>query len=77
MQILATPYEDSICAIWDELAAESPELSDQAERSVRRVTSGGDLVFRLRAGALADRAEADAFCARLKAKGHDCFSVRR
>lgn len=78
VQIMATPHEDSICAIWLELKTASPDLFAYAEKSVSRLDQpDGSVLFRLRAGAFADRAQADLFCDRLKAKGHQCYSVQR
>lgn len=74
VQILATPHEDSICAIWDALRAELPDMFEYANRSIIRVETGDNQVlFRLRVGAFNSREEAAAFCAELQSKGHSCF----
>ena len=78
VQLLATPHEDSICAIWDQLRAELPELFAYAERSITRVETGDNQVlFRLRVGAFLERAEAETFCQLLQGKGHNCFVTQR
>ena len=74
VQILATPHEDSICAIWDALRAELPDMFEYANRSITRVETGDNQVlFRLRVGTFNSRQEAAEFCDLLQTKGHSCF----
>ncbi len=74
VQILATPHEDSICAIWDALRAELPDMFEYANRSITRVETGDNQVlFRLRVGTFNSRQEASEFCDLLQTKGHSCF----
>jgi len=78
VQILATPHEDSICAIWDQLKADLPDLFEYAERSITRIeTTDKQVLFRLRVGAFLERSEAVRFCTLLEKEGHDCFVARR
>lgn len=74
VQVLATPHEDSLCAIWDALRAELPHLFAFANRSITRVETGDDqILFRLRVGAFQSRKEASVFCESLQDAGHGCF----
>ena len=78
IQLLATPHEDSICAIWEQLRAELPDLFEHAERSISRVETGDNqTLFRLRVGAFREHSEAATFCQRLKDEGHNCFVTQR
>jgi len=78
VQIIATPNEASICAIWDALKAELPHLFEYAERSITCIDTGDNQVlFRLRVGAFLERSEATSFCTLLKAEGHNCFVADR
>lgn len=78
VQVHATPHEHSICEIWLHLKQTFPELFTYAEQSVSRLdTDDGSVWFRLRVGAFNNAQDANAFCARLKRDGHDCFTVHR
>lgn len=77
VQIAAPSTEAAALSEWDKRAKASPELFSAAERLVVQADVNGRTVYRLRAGAFATGADADAFCAAYQSKGGACFKTTR
>jgi cytoskeletal protein RodZ len=77
VQIAAPSTEAAALGEWEKRAKASPELFSAAERLVVQADVNGRTVYRLRAGAFATGADADAFCAAYQAKGGACFKTTR
>ena len=77
MQVAAPSSEAGAIAEWDKRAKALPEFFSAAERFVVQADVNGKTVYRLRAGAFASKADADAFCSAYKAKGGNCFPAAR
>ncbi len=77
VQIAAPSTEAAALSEWDRRAKASPELFSAAEKLVVKADVNGRTVYRLRAGAFATGADADAFCAAYQAKGGACFKTTR
>jgi len=58
---------------WNDAAALAPGAAAGKGKKVETVASGGKTLFRTSVTGFASRADADAFCSRLKAAGKDCF----
>ena len=77
VQLGAFSTSDAGCIVWEDMAAVSPALFDDALKSVLPArSSSGNTVYRLRAGAFDTREEAVIFCDELKATGATCFVVK-
>ncbi len=59
--------------IWNEAVAVAPGLAVGKGRSVQEIEVNGSLLYRSAVTGFANRAEATAFCDRLKAAGKSCF----
>ena len=77
VQVAAPSSEAGAIAEWDKRAKALPEFFSAAERFVVQADVNGKTVYRLRAGAFASKADADAFCSAYKAKGGNCFPAAR
>lgn len=77
VQIAAPSTEAAALSEWDKRAKALPELFSTAERVVIKADVNGRTVYRLRAGAFATGADADAFCAAYQARGGACFKTTR
>ncbi|MDP3492817.1 MAG: SPOR domain-containing protein [Hyphomonadaceae bacterium] len=77
VQVAAPSTEAGAVAEWDKRAKALPEFFAAAERVVVQADVNGKTVYRLRAGAFAAKADADAFCTAYKAKGGNCFPAAR
>lgn len=77
VQIGAPQTQEAAEQEWNRRAASWPELFQGAERVIVRADVNGRTVYRVRAGAFATQAEADAFCAAIKGRGGDCFRATR
>ena len=61
---------------WRALRDRFPEILAGQTRSFEKAKlAGGETVVRLRTGGFVNRADADALCARLAAKQHNCLVV--
>lgn len=60
---------------WADKAKSSQSLYGKFSPHIAKGTSGGKTIWRLRFGPFADRAAADAHCAKVKAAGGDCLAV--
>ncbi|MDH4385911.1 MAG: SPOR domain-containing protein [Caulobacter sp.] len=58
---------------WNDAAALAPGAAAGKGKKVETVASGGKTLFRTSVTGFASRADADAFCSRLKAARKDCF----
>lgn len=77
-QVAALRTEEGAAPLWRRLSERAPDLFADAQLNVQRVELGQQGVYwRVRAGAFADRANADLFCARVRALGQECIAVRR
>jgi cell division septation protein DedD len=64
--------------LWARLSARDPALFADASLDVQYADLGQQGIYwRVRAGAFADRANAEAFCSRVRTLGQDCIAVRR
>lgn len=77
VQVAAPSTEAGASAEWDKRVKALPEFFAAAERVVVQADVNGKTVYRLRAGAFASKADADAFCSAYKAKGGNCFPAAR
>lgn len=77
VQVAAPSSEAGAIAEWDKRAKALPEFFSAAERFIVQADVNGKTVYRLRAGAFASKADADAFCSAYKAKGGNCFPAAR
>jgi len=77
VQIAATSSESGAIAEWDRRAKAWPELLSAAERFVIQADVNGKIVYRLRAGPFAAKADAEAFCTAFKAKGGNCLPAAK
>ncbi|WP_334165272.1 SPOR domain-containing protein, partial [Phenylobacterium sp.] len=58
---------------WNEAVAAAPGLAAGKGKSVERIERDGSVLYRTAVTGFADRAQATAFCDRLKAAGKSCF----
>jgi SPOR domain len=78
VQIAAATTEEGANAEWNKRVKAAPELfSGAAEKIIVQADVNGRTVYRVRAGAFATAADADSFCAAIKAKGGACFRTTR
>ena len=77
VQVAAPSSEAGAIAEWDKRAKALPEFFSAAERFIVQADVNGKTVYRLRAGAFASKADADAFCSAYKAKGGNCFPAAK
>ena len=77
VQVAAPSTEAGATAEWNKRLKAMPEFFAGAERVVVQADVNGKTVYRLRAGAFASKADADAFCSAYKAKGGNCFPATR
>lgn len=77
VQVAAPSTEAAAGAEWDKKLKAMPELFGSAERIIVRADVNGKTVYRVRAGSFATAADAEGFCAAIKAKGGDCFRTAR
>jgi septal ring-binding cell division protein DamX len=77
VQIAAPATEAGAQAEWAKAARKAPELFGSAERIIVQAEVNGKAVYRVRAGAFATSADADAFCNAFKAKGGACYRVAK
>ena len=77
-QLAALQSEAAVQAAWSRLASRAPNLFAPAQLDVQRADLGArGVYFRVRAGYFADRANASAFCERIRQMGQDCIPVAR
>lgn len=78
VQLAALREEEAARAAWERAKRDAGGLLDGLESTIVRADLGDKGVYyRLRTGDFDSRDAADAFCARLKAKGLGCLSARR
>ncbi|MBK8840639.1 MAG: SPOR domain-containing protein [Hyphomonadaceae bacterium] len=77
VQVAAPSSEAGAMSEWEKRVKSLPEFFSAAERLIVQADVNGKLVYRLRAGAFASKADADAFCSAYKAKGGNCFPAVR
>lgn len=78
VQIAAASTEAGANAEWNKRIKAMPELfSAAAEKIIVQADVNGRTVYRVRVGAFATAANADAFCSAIKAKGGACFRTAR
>lgn len=77
VQVAAPSSEAGAIAEWDKRVKSLPEFFSAAERFIVQADVNGKTVYRLRAGAFASKADADAFCSAYKAKGGNCFPAAK
>lgn len=77
-QLAALQSEAGVDPAWRRLASRAPDLFANARLDVERADLGPRGVYhRVRAGYFADRANATAFCERIRRMGQDCIVVAR
>lgn len=77
VQLAALSAESEADAEWARRVKLAPELFASAEKLVVKAEVNGKTVYRLRVGAFAQAADADAFCAAFKARGGVCFRAMK
>lgn len=78
VQLYAARSEAAARAAWDRLlAAETEALGNSTHRVFKADIPGKGVFYRLRVGSLENKAAAKRLCARLKARGRDCFVPAR
>jgi hypothetical protein len=78
VQIAAASTEAAANSEWNKRVKAAPELfSGAAEKIILQADVNGRTVYRVRVGAFATAANADAFCSAIKAKGGACFRTAR
>ena len=77
VQVAAPSSEAGAISEWDKRVKSLPDFFAAAERFIVQADVNGKTVYRLRAGAFASKADADAFCSAYKAKGGNCFPAAR
>jgi hypothetical protein len=77
-QVAALQSEAAVQPAWTRLASRAPNLFTHARLDVQRADLGArGVYYRVRAGYFADRANASAFCERIRQMGQDCIPVAR
>lgn len=78
VQIAAVPQADQVASEWRRLVKRHPELSGLELQPTQSVeVAGKGTFYRIIAGPIASKAEADSLCARLKKAGASCRLVSR
>jgi hypothetical protein len=77
VQLAALASEAEADTEWAKRAKSAPDLFGSAEKIVVKAEVNGKTVYRLRAGAFANSADAESFCAAFKARGGVCFRATR
>jgi hypothetical protein len=75
VQLLAVRDEAAAAGAWSGLQQQHPAVLGALRSRVQRADIGGNTFYRLQAGPFAARADANAVCAALQARGIDCFIV--
>lgn len=72
VQLAAATSEQGARSEWQRLSHHMPVLFAARQPVVQRADRGGHVIYRLRTGAFADTASANAFCVQIRAAGADC-----
>lgn len=75
IQLAAVKSSDAAKAAWTKLTKTHPDVLGGLKLSVAKVERAEGALYRIRAGMFADRAAAEAACAKLKQKNQDCLVV--
>ncbi|MGB0497952.1 MAG: SPOR domain-containing protein [Rubricella sp.] len=75
IQLGAWPSETVAILQWDQVISDNGDILSDRQRYIEPVNSGGSTLFRLRAVGFGSRAEAQATCVALAARGVDCIPV--
>ncbi|MBY8977702.1 SPOR domain-containing protein [Rhodobacteraceae bacterium NNCM2] len=73
VQLLASPIREEIVSSWEVIRKKHADIVGKKALSLEDTKSGGTTFYRLRVGPFRDRAEANAVCLALKARGQDCI----
>ncbi|MEL6479001.1 MAG: SPOR domain-containing protein [Pseudomonadota bacterium] len=73
IQLRASPSRDEVVRAWRRLQAANRDILGQKALALQTTSSGGTTFYRLRVGPFRDRAEANAVCQALRARGQDCI----
>ncbi|MEM0944773.1 MAG: SPOR domain-containing protein, partial [Pseudomonadota bacterium] len=73
IQLRASPYREEVTASWAAIQAANRDLLGGKALVTQTTLSGGITYYRLRVGPFRDRAEANAVCEALRARGQDCI----
>ena len=73
IQLRASPSRDEVVAAWRRIQAANRDVLGAKALALQTTNSGGTTFYRLRVGPFRDRAEANAVCQALRARGQDCI----
>ena len=73
MQIGAVSSTEIADRTWREAVAVAPNLASGKGKGIERIEKNGQVLYRTAVTGFASRADAAAFCAKLKAAGKACF----
>lgn len=75
IQLAAVKSSDAAKTAWTKLTKSHPDVLGGLKLNVAKVNRAEGALYRIRAGMFADRAAAEAACAKLKQKNQDCLVV--
>lgn len=73
VQIAATSSEATANSEWSKMLKAYPDMLTGGEKFIQQADVNGKIVYRLRVGSFASKADAATFCAAFKAKGGNCY----
>ncbi|MEM0921978.1 MAG: SPOR domain-containing protein [Pseudomonadota bacterium] len=73
IQLRASPSRDEVVRAWSRMQSSNRDILGRKALALQTTISGGTTYYRLRVGPFRDRAEANAVCQALRARGQDCI----
>lgn len=77
VQLMSSPNKAAAQKSWAEMSGKYDMLKNQPHDIAEADLGAKGIFYRLRVGAFATKAQADAFCSRLKAAGGNCFTAQK